>query len=157
MLFRSSETLPVGTNDNLTMGTYQDPIHTYEDTGIYNVMLTVENAFGCVDTAMHNVKIISEYILFAPNAFSPNDDSFNNYFRPKVIGMDESEFELNIYDRWGNLIYEYKGEYTGWRGLDGKANNGNISAQIDVYVWLIRVRDLNDVDHEYIGHVALIK
>lgn len=132
-------------------------MHTYGDTGTYYVLLTVENANGCVDTAGHFVEITSEYILFVPSAFSPNDDEDNDYFFPKGIGIDNEEFEINIYDRWGNLIYEYAGRYNQWLGWDGRANGGKDIAQQDVHVWLIRVKDLNDEDHEHIGHVTLLR
>ncbi|MFH1319334.1 MAG: PKD domain-containing protein, partial [Bacteroidota bacterium] len=154
-----SDTVPIGTNNDQTTGTYQDPLHTYSDTGIYIVLITVEDANGCVDTVRHVVKIISEYVLFAPNAFTPNEDPFfiNEYFRPSIIGLDEDEFEIYIYNRWGNMIYEYTGRYDVWQGWDGKANKGKEIAQMDVYIWMIRIVDLNDENHEYIGHVTLIR
>ena len=110
-----------------------------------------------MDTAGHFVEITSEYILFVPNAFSPNKDGDNDYFFPKGIGIDNEEFEINIYDRWGNLIYKYTGKYDQWSGWDGRANGGKDIAQQDVYVWLIRVKDLNDEYHEHIGHVTLLR
>ena len=100
-----------------------------------------------------------EYILFAPNAFTPNDDGDNEYFMPKGIGVEGDEFELYIYDRWGDLIAEVTGNFSsdltvGW---DGRANKGPEQAQIDVYVWLIKTKDINGVRHEYVGHVSLIR
>ena len=61
-----------------------------------------------------------------PSAFTPNDDSLNDFFKPKQIGLDN--LELSIYDTWGSLIYSEKGDsLQGWNGKlkDEFAENGN--------------------------------
>jgi len=133
--------------------------HEYVEHGIYQIRLSVENQYGCVDTVIYPLLIKGEFVLFAPSAFTPNGDAVNDYFFPKGIGVEEDEFELFIYDRWGDLIAKVQGEFSddptiGW---DGKANRGNNQAQQDVYVWLIRTEDVNGEKHEYIGHVTLMK
>jgi len=143
-----------------TNGNYDSLIHEYEDTtGVFFVVLTVTNAYGCIDTMRLPVDIKSDFILFAPNAFSPA--SFfpkNRYFKPSIIGAENQEIDLYIFDRWGDKIYEYTGTYSKeWLGWDGVANKGKKEAQSDVYVWLIRVTDLNDKDHEFFGHVTLLR
>ncbi|HIO71576.1 MAG TPA: PKD domain-containing protein, partial [Flavobacteriales bacterium] len=138
-----------------------DPSHMYTDTGTYTVTLLVFTSVPgrCPDTVQHIVVIEGEYILFAPSAFTPNGDDDNDYFMPKGLGVDGEEFEMYIYDRWGDLIDKVTGVWSddpniGW---DGHANEGESIAQNDVYVWLIRTQDFYGEEHEYIGHVTLLR
>ncbi|MBI2968660.1 MAG: PKD domain-containing protein [Bacteroidetes bacterium] len=132
----------------------QNPQHTYTDTGVFIITLTVTSDNGCTDIYVDSVEIENEYILFVPNAITPDGDGHNDYFFPEVIGLREDRFEMYIFDRWGDLIYETKDINKPW---NGRANKGNILVQQDVYVWLIKTEDLNGVDHRYIGHVSVIK
>ena len=137
----------------------QNPSHMYTDTGTYTITLIVFTADSCSDTITHELTVTGEYILFAPNAFTPGGGDENDYFFPKGIGVDGQSFELYIFDRWGDLIATVKGVWSddpeiGW---DGRANKGNSEAQIDVYVWLIRTDDFKGVSHEYVGHVTLLR
>lgn len=59
-----------------------------------------------------------------------------------------------IFDRWGNMIFHTDNLYVGW---DGKANKGKEIAQIDVYVYLVELKDLNENKHTYRGTVTLVK
>ncbi|MBL4578453.1 MAG: gliding motility-associated C-terminal domain-containing protein, partial [Flavobacteriales bacterium] len=140
-----------------TSGTYQLLSHEYQDTGIFYITLTVEEPNGCKDSMGLYIRVKADYIMFAPNTFLPN--SFvpeNKMFKPKIIGMGDDEFEIYIFDRWGDMIYEFVGNYNTWRGWTGKANSGSTLAQTDVYIWLIKTEDLNQDAHEYIGHVTLL-
>jgi len=136
-----------------------NPSHEFSDTGTFTITLTVYTPEGCWDIITYELTIEGVYILFAPNSFTPNDDGDNDYFLPKGIGVSGENFEMYIYNRWGDLIAEVAGQFSddpmiGW---DGRANNGLLQAQIDVYVWLIKTEDINGIKHEYIGHVSLIR
>ena len=131
----------------------------FEDTGTYTIMQVVMSSEGCNDTIWDTLVITGDYIIFAPNAFTPGGGDENDYFFPKGIGIDGQSFELYIFDRWGDLIATVKGVWSddpeiGW---DGRANQGSREAQIDVYVWLIRTDDFRGVSHEYVGHVTLLR
>ena len=128
--------------------------YTYEDTGHYTVTLIVMNTYGCVDSTKQIVYVAPDYIFFAPNAFTPDGDGLNDKFKPSIIGLDKAHYGLNIFDRWGNLIYTSTNYDEGW---DGRANGGNLPAQTDVYVWKIKTKDILGNDHEYVGHVSLLK
>ncbi|HEU4717814.1 MAG TPA: PKD domain-containing protein [Bacteroidia bacterium] len=133
----------------------QDPVYTYTNTGEYYVTLTVTNSYGCTDTAGAFVYINEEESFYAPNTFTPNGDGINDVFTPKGTGIDEGNYHLMIFDRWGNLIWETREWGEGW---DGRANGGSGIAQIDTYVWKADVSfRVSGTKKQYIGHVNLVK
>jgi len=132
----------------------QDPIHEYPDTGIYNVFLTVVDTNGCVDTVSHKVEVTPDYIIFLPNTFTPNKDGINEIFIPKSVGLNPAGYNFYIYNRWGDIIFHTNEIMVGWEGM---ANKGKKLAQTGVYVWLILSKDLTGANHQYTGHVTLIR
>jgi len=135
--------------------TLQNTQFSYPDTGVYIVQQIVTNSFGCTDTAYNSVDIIPDYVIYAPNAFTPNNhDGLNDVFMPKGVGINPDNFEMDIFDRWGNLIFKTSDINKGW---DGHANGGDKIAQIDTYVWKIKTQDMRGNDHSYIGHVSIVR
>ncbi|PCH93781.1 MAG: hypothetical protein COB85_06420 [Bacteroidetes bacterium] len=127
--------------------------HTYDTAGIYTILLLTTNTDGCVDTAIRYVHILEEYMVFAPNAFTPNRGGLNAKFMPIGIGIDPDNFKLSIYNRWGDLIFESTDINEAW---DGTGNGGKKGAQTDVYIWVLTTVDPQKAKHEYMGHVTLI-
>lgn len=132
----------------------QNPSFVYGDSGCYNVYLIVNNADNCFDTTDQIICIAPEYALYIPNAFTPNGDGVNDFFIPKGMGINPDDFEMWIFDRWGNMIYYTDDLLHGW---DGHANGGNDFAQIDTYVYKIKCKDVLENKHDYIGRVTLVK
>jgi gliding motility-associated-like protein len=121
--------------------------------GTYPVELIITNVYGCRDTIIKYVEIEGEFIIYVPNAFTPNGDGVNDFFGPVIQGYDEREFSFFIFNRWGELIFE---AYHPDRQWDG--NHKGITAKTDVYVWKISVRDkyTNEIK-DFIGHVTLLR
>ncbi len=130
------------------------PVHIYPNVvaNTYLATLIVENIYGCKDTAEHFVEIAPEFTFYIPNAFSPNDDGVNDFFFGKGIGI--VDYDLFVFDRWGNLIFHGNNINDMW---NGKANNGSEIAQQDVYVWKVKLTDVFNKKHNYIGTVTLVK
>jgi gliding motility-associated-like protein len=126
--------------------------HTYSDTGTFQIMLITSTQYGCSDTAYQTVIVEPEFILYVPNAFTPNGDGINDFFICKT--MFYTEFQMSIYDRWGNMLYKTESIDKPW---DGKANGGANLAQMDVYIYSIQVTDLKRKVHTYRGTVSLLK
>ncbi len=143
-----------GTNNGMTIGTYKDPIHTYTDTGYFDVTLTITNEFGCTDVVSYQVYVEGDYILFTPTAFTPNGDGKNDVFKPVGIGIHDNQYEMYIFDRWGQLIFESHDPDYGWDGIDPRSGR---LVKLDVYVWLIRTLDHKEEPHEYIGHITVVR
>jgi len=76
-----------------------EPTHTYQDTGTYEVMLLVQNSYGCIDTITRIVKVIPEFVMYVPNAFTPNADGINDFFTIAGLGIEDAI--ISIYNRWG--------------------------------------------------------
>lgn len=134
--------------------TTSSPTHTYPDvaSSTYLASLYVANIYGCLDTVQHYVEIGPEFTFFIPNAFTPNGDGTNDYFFGQGIGI--IDYDLYIFDRWGNEIFHGKNLNDMW---DGRANGGDNVAQQDVYVWKVRLKDVFNKKHNYMGTVTLVK
>ena len=99
-------------------------IITYPEgvVGEYDIMLTVTTAQGCSDSIILELEIIPDIVFYAPNTFTPDDDEHNQTWKIYVEGIDQQSFELKIYNRWGEVVWEThdtKGEWDGTYG--GKA------------------------------------
>ncbi|HIE15871.1 MAG TPA: PKD domain-containing protein, partial [Bacteroidales bacterium] len=130
-----------------------NPYHLYPDTGSYIVTLIVETQNGCKDTTTSSILIRQEVTFYAPTAFSPDGDHQNDVWFITGTGIDTSNFQLYIYNRWGEVIWETNDITKAWDGItsDGKiAENG-------VYVWLCYYYDIFAIAHEERGQIMLIR
>lgn len=135
-----------------TTSAFNPAPHTYADSGTYTITLIVSNQYNCIDTAYQSIFIEPDILFFIPNAFTPDGDGINDTFSGK--GVFINGFEMNIFDRWGNLIYKTNDINQPW---NGKANHGNEIAQADVYVYVIKVTDFQMRKYKYKGIVTLIR
>lgn len=151
--------LSIGTNlwnwdfgDLTSSVVFNPPPHTYSDTGSYAITLITSTTYGCVDSAIQTIIIEPDFVFYIPNAFTPDGDEINDTFSGKGIFINE--FEMTIFDRWGNLIYKTKDINKPW---DGKTNQGAVFLQTDVYVYVINVTDFKNKKHNYKGIVTLAR
>ncbi len=146
-----------------TTSTEAQPVHMYEEEGIYTISLVATNTYGCSDTVREDGIIQAKLggRLLVPNAFSPNlygptggglgeDPNSNDIFRPKVQGV--VDYELLIFNRWGELIFESRDKNIGWDGY----YKGELSPQ-DVYVYQIKATFINGERVLRTGDVNLIR
>jgi len=128
----------------------QNPLHTYPDTGLFYPNLHVLSDYGCWNIIWKVIYISPEYLIYVPNAFTPNGDNNNEIFLPKGEGI--KEYTLRIFDRWGQQIFQSNDIMVGW---DGK--KGDTYLQEDVYVWAIELRNIKGEPKQLSGVVSLIK
>lgn len=119
---------------------YVEDINTnylYQDTGTYSVTLIIENFGGCSDTIIKNVCVENDYVLHIPNAFTPNNDNLNDTY--KIIGIGIRKFNMKIFNRWGEIVFESNDINVGWDGN----YKGKKSAQ-GSYTYLLNTMVLDD-------------
>ncbi len=138
--------------DSLTSSLQQPSSHTYKEVGSYTIMLIVTSNHGCLDTVSRIVTIEPDFVFYIPNAFSPDGDGVNDTFNGKGIFI--TEYQMKIFDRWGNSIFTSNDINTPW---DGKVNDSSEPAQTDTYVYSIKLVDSKDRPHSYKGIVTLVR
>jgi gliding motility-associated-like protein len=141
--------------DGLGYSIQTNPSFTFpaDSGGAYLVCLSTVSNEGCMDSTCHMVIIESEFLMYVPNTFTPDGDGHNDIFFPVFQGEDPTTYELFIFNRWGELIFQSNNKLIGWDGT----HNG-IKSKEDVYVWKIKVRkELNQDKKEFIGHVNLLR
>ncbi|MBI3500468.1 MAG: gliding motility-associated C-terminal domain-containing protein [Bacteroidetes bacterium] len=130
----------------------ENPVHTYAQTGIYVVKLITLNNGGCIDSIIKTVEVKPEFAFYIPNTFSPNGDHLNDVFSGK--GMEITQYDMQIFDHWGEIIFETTELEKGW---DGTAKGGSEISPEGVYVYKVQLRDFENKEHNYVGNVNLIK
>jgi len=147
---------------NFGDGTFSNlvsPIHNFSEVGYYNVNLIAINQYGCSDTINKEILVISD-IQF-PNVFTPNtngsnggvysvSDLSNDIFFPYTSGV--TEYNLKIFNRWGELIFESNDIKIGWDGYFKSK-----LCQQDGYVWKADVQFFDGRKYNKTGSVTLLR
>lgn len=141
--------------DNTYSSHDQNPAHTYpQKKGSYNVELLVQDAWGCEDTIVITIDVNEISAYYIPNAFTPDKDGLNETFGISGVGLECEPFQMVIYDRWGNLIFETKDINTWW---NGRISNTGIKVPSDIYVYKIHLKPFDKGKKEIKGIVTLIR
>lgn len=139
-----------GDGDSVNTCNFGNLPHTYPATGTYTAMMVVTNAQGCADTFYLTVIVEQETMIYLPNAFTPNSNGLNESFL--AYGTNVDDFNMMIFDRWGNLLFESDDISKGW---DGTSHSQ--FCQQDVYAWRITYADKRGKKYQRVGHVTLIR
>jgi len=122
------------------------PVAEPQQSTTYTVTMTDQN--GCRTT--DEVTILIPGRLFIPNTFTPNGDGYNDVFG--AWGVDIIELALDVYDRWGKLIWSTADMSNRWDG-----RYGGQDAPIDTYVWKLRAKEIAGGVQQRVGHVNLVR
>jgi gliding motility-associated-like protein len=142
-------------------GTASSISHSYTDIGTYDVTLAVTSEWGCQDEVTQTILIHPEYTLLIPNAFTPNPNgpsdgsyditsSSNQVFFPFAEYVDE--FEMFIFDRWGEQLFWSRNINEGWDGYF----KGRMCQQ-DVYSYRVKVKFINGKRIQELGTLTLFR
>jgi gliding motility-associated-like protein len=143
--------VPAGTYKNYlwSTGSMQRSI-TIDQPGVY--ILTVENNDGC--SGSDTIQIYRKECLagvYIPNAFTPGNDGKNDMFRAMVYG-EAISFEMQVYNRYGQLVFASNDPYKGW---DGRVNG--TPANAGTFVWQCRYHLKGDEPKYQKGTVTLMR
>lgn len=138
-----------------TQSSVESPVFKFPEgvVGTYEITLIVETPEGCRDTTSKILTVNSDIIFYAPNAFTPDGDEFNQRWQFYVSGIDEYNFELLIFNRWGEIVWETHDINATWDGTyhDQLVPNG-------AYTWVARVKDMyNDAKRTFNGSITVIR
>ena len=144
------------TQQTVTMGdgttlNYIPPTHQYDACGTFVITQIAISSNGCSDTTEHTVLIDKDFTFYVPNSFTPNGDMNNNLFKPKSFGI--YDYTMNIYDRWGKLMFSTTDPEQGWDGTyHGKR------CEEGVYAYIIDFTNiLDDYPRTLHGKINLVR
>ena len=139
-------------DDSTAFSNEANVIHTYQTSGWQRPMQIATNQWGCKDTSYQEL-YIEPFVIYAPNTFTPDGNEFNNDFNA-LFALEVYEWELRIYNRWGQMIYESLDPNYGWDG----SYLGKL-AQEGTYAYTIRYVSCEKPDSWQIitGHVNMLK
>lgn len=134
----------------------ENPSHIYSDAGNYIVNLIVTDELGCTDSTSYFIELEPGFSYYVPNTFTPDGDNWNQSFLPIFSAeIDPYNYQMLIYNRWGEIIFETLDPTIGWDGsfsLEGKA------CQAGTYTYMITINVPVVNERKIIrGHVNLLR
>lgn len=125
----------------------QNPEHIYLTCGLHQICLTVSDGF-CSDSSCTNM-VVNELAII-PNVFSPDGDGINDVFF--INNTCLNDFHLEIYNRWGQKIFE-----TSTGGWDGRTTSGNMASEGTYYFIFKGVSAITSTDYSTNGYLTLVR
>jgi gliding motility-associated-like protein len=130
--------------DNTGVSTGNIVTHYYSQSlpsALYTIALKdSDTVYGCTNSGTTSILLEP----FIPNVFTPNGDEHNDYFMPN--------YEMDIYDRYGILLYSGTKESQGW---DGSYKGRGVEP--DTYFYIIHYTDYNNQRQTIKGYITLIR
>ncbi len=130
------------------------PIAKPDTTTLYTVEIYDPNLPNCTTKRSYNIRVEELYCetpyVYLPNTFTPNGDGENDELR--VYGRYIEEMNLQIFNRWGELVFETRDQSTGWDGSFKGATNWP-----EVFVYQLYVRCIDGQEFKSNGDITLVR
>jgi gliding motility-associated-like protein len=123
---------------------------TYNANGSYMIVLTASSG-ACTNTTSLDITVNEGLTLEIPNVFTPNDDGVNDVFTITSTGV--KEISLQIFNRWGQMMYEFTGAKAGW---DGVTSSG-VKVSEGTYFYFVKAKGFDDKEISKNGAVSLFR
>jgi gliding motility-associated-like protein len=134
-----------------------EPDHFYSNiVGNMQATLTATSSFGCSDTYSVIIPFRDDIVYYIPNTFTPDGDQNNQAWGPVFTkGFDPHNFNLQVFDRWGEMVWESNDARAKW---DGTYGSNGVKVQQGTYIYKIKFQP-KETDKKYTitGHINLLK
>ena len=130
---------------------FMNPSHYWDLPGMYQVTLIVTDNQGCRDTAIYDYIDVIEGIIEIPNTFTPNNDGYNDFFEIKTSRIEH--YQLQIFNRWGMLIYESTSNPIQWDGY----NQSGLQCPDGTYYYVLKATAYSGKEYNRVGFVMLLR
>lgn len=140
--------------DSLGNSSEEHPTFLFpEQAGNYDIKLTVFSENGCANEITKRITVYEEPLIYVPNVFTPDGDTYNEIFLPYLRGNDIYDYHFVVFNRWGELVFESYDQTVGWNGTYG----GEL-VQDGTYIWQITIADIQtDEKKSYNGHINVFR
>ena len=106
------------------------------EEGLYPITLIITDKYGCIDSITKYIERRIDPIIYIPNTFTPDGDTYNNLWEYSLNGLDLSSFSMRVFNRWGTVVWETNDQYASW---DGKYKGELV--QTGTYTWTMTAKD----------------
>jgi gliding motility-associated-like protein len=128
------------------------PNHVYSEPGNYHVILYAIDDYNCIDTVGAQVIIKDISTFYIPNAIMPHRGNINSIFNVFGVNIDPDNFEMRIFNRWGNQIFYTTNPNIGW---DGTYNGEYVQEGSYSYIFNF-ITETDGIKHTVIGKVLVL-
>ncbi len=126
-----------------------DGSYTFTEFGRQSITQIITNEFGCTSTAKGYINI-GGTVFFLPNSFTPDFDGINDAWLPSAIGV--AQYNVRIYDRWGELIFESNDVKEPWQG---NKKGSEYFVQNGIYNYIVTYQDLIGKTTQLKGNIII--
>jgi gliding motility-associated-like protein len=134
------------------------PQHMFQGTNDgYTITLIASTSMGCMDSTSITIAANLGATYYVPNTFTPDGDKFNQVFLPTFsTGVSSEGYEMVIYNRWGEVMFETHNMQVGW---DGSYGLEGLDCPTGTYTYKIAFVLVNGGQERIIltGHVNLLR
>ncbi len=132
--------------------TLENPQYLFSEGGDHFITLIVTSDQGCTDTTMNKV-FVEPFSVFIPNSFTPDNNEFNSTFSAEMW-LEPSTWELKIFNRWGEMVYESFDYTSKW---DGTYNGSYVPSGTYSYLVKYKPCTIENESIEIKGHVTVLR
>ncbi|MBX7242362.1 MAG: PKD domain-containing protein [Bacteroidia bacterium] len=129
-----------------------EPTHEYQYPDVLTVHLQTTDENGCIYNKYKTLEVKRVVTLSAPSVFSPNGDGYNDFFSIGYYNINN--FLIQVYDRWGGLVYESSNPQFQWDGKDIKKGK---DLPEGVYVYVVKGIAFDGNKTEKSGTVTIVR
>lgn len=125
--------------------------------GTLQSCLTARNAIGCENKVCRIITIMDDYGVYVPNAFTPNEDAYNDGFGPVLYNLkgEGLNYSFSIFSRDGERVFHSENPKQKWHG---NKDGGDYYVQQDSYVWVLKLRFPGESDERiFRGDVKILR